>query len=156
MEHTRAGIGIAFAALHCALLLGCHRAPSRREMEAETARMRDLVSSQLKWYQRQLALYKDVGVAEVTMSPGRAALWIDGAEYVGRQKDIMLPAGAHEFKAVWPDGTSATRRIYIEPAAPEATLKFESEQTRHGMKVRWKTEDAKVRKTPVRLQRPRG
>ena len=40
MEHPRAGIGIVLAVLHCSLLLGCHRGPSRREIEAETPLIR--------------------------------------------------------------------------------------------------------------------
>ncbi len=137
----------------CLLLPGCQNRPSHKEIQKELALQQELVGPQIDRFQTFVETCKDIGVAEVVISPGAASLWIDGAEYVGDRAEVTLPVGPHEFKAVWADGKEAARRIHVEPALREVNFEWNYERTSSGLKASWKMGQPQIRKTPVKLQR---
>jgi len=141
-------------ALVCFLAVGCQaQRPSEKEIDAELARAQKVLEPQLTQYLAFVEKFRDLGVAEVAVSPSGATLFVDGGEYLGDRASVTLPVGAHEFRAVWPDGAEASRNIYVEPGLGKVNLEYNYEQTSTGIKAHWKSGEPEVHKTGVRLVR---
>jgi len=139
-------------ALVCFLAVGCQaQRPSEQEIDAELARAQKILMTQ---YLALVDKFRDLGVAEAEVSPSGAVLFVDGGEYLGDRASVTLPVGAHEFRAVWPDGVETSRNIYVESSLGKMSLEFNYERTSSGIKVHWKSGEPEVHKTCVRLVRP--
>jgi hypothetical protein len=62
--------------------------------------------------------YANMGQVELKVSPGDAEIWIDDGLVSGKEATLHVPAGTHEFRAVWPDGTRCVKRIYVKTGLP--------------------------------------
>lgn len=136
----------------CAFVAGCQSGAQR--YRKEKLEVMESLSPQLGMYLQHLQQGWHVGVADIRMRPSGGRLYIDGGEYVGAEKEIRLPIGAYEFKAVWKDGREVTRKIFVEAAlGGDGSVKMGWKET--GGRLKWDINDDLVRtKTPVELVRP--
>lgn len=117
--------------------------------------MMEVLQQQLMMYVTMLEQGRHNGIAEIRMRPGGGRLFIDGGEYLGEEREIVLPVGTYEFKALWGDGREATRRIFVLPGmSGTATFNMNWQQT--GGQLKWKIspDEMEIKKTPVDLVRP--
>jgi hypothetical protein len=61
------------------------------------------------------------GSVEIKTDPAGATLYIDDGIFDGPVKALYIPVGAYDFKAVWPDGQTASRRVFVRPCLKSAT-----------------------------------
>jgi hypothetical protein len=148
--------------LGLSLCVGCgsHR-PSPWKVEREkkkalkrTQEMMEMMKPQIEQIHKIVAEYKTIGVAAVKMTPAGAQLYVDGGQYVEGSEEITLPVGPHQFKAVWPDGATTTRDIYIVTALTGMELKFDYNEGDYNLNMGWHTESPELHKTPVVLTKP--
>ena len=129
---------------------GCEES-SRR---TDTERMAAIIEQRAHHLQTLTALYMSVGLTEVTTEPGGAKLLVDGGEFLGDRDTIWLPWGTHEFTAVWPDGHTVTRRVFVESHVPEQmNVDYKQEVTGRGVTVKATAPGQEAHKTRVRLVR---
>lgn len=148
MKKVLFGMVLVFAVF----ILGCQPGRTSGRMKQELEVMESL-HPQLEMYLRMLEQYRNIGIAEIRINPSNGKLFIDGGEYVGDDKEIQLPIGTYEFKAVWKDGRETTRRIFVEGALGEGTINLNWEKT--GGSLNWKIGDdeLEINKTRVELWR---
>jgi hypothetical protein len=131
-------------------LAGCEESSRRTDPE----RMADTIERRAHHLQTLTALYMSVGLAEVTTEPGGARLLVDDGEFLGDRSTIWLPWGAHEFTAVWPDGHTVTRRVFVESHVPEQmNVDYAEEVTGRGVTVKAASPGQDAKTTRIRLVR---
>lgn len=135
-----------------AFVAGCQSgAQSYRKEKLEAM---ESLMPQLEIYLQNLEQWMHIGIAEIRMRPPGGRLYINGGEYVGDEKEITLPIGAYEFKAVWKDGREVTRKIFVEAAlGGDGSVNMDWKET--GGRLKWEiNNDLVMTKTPVELVRP--
>ena len=150
-------ISVALAAV--LLMPGCRSGPSRREIREAKAAAREAREAMQQDFARQVDMfmkvakqYQGIGVASISLVPAGGTVWVDGGEYVGKDGDMVLPVGPHEFSAVWDDRKSTNRTIYIEPALKTWTFNYEHNETESSLRVRSGSKGPEIYKTPVALR----
>ena len=152
--------GTVVLILSALLLGGCrvtgrftHGTGEKRRIAREE--VRDIRREQVELFEKHLSVYSQNGVAVIDISPRPATLFIDGGEYLGGKRGVLLPVGAHEFKAVWSDGRQVVRKVFIEAAWTNVKFDFKYDINASGAKANWGVKDADVRRTRVELRKPR-
>ena len=145
---------VAGVAVICALVAGCQSGSASERHKKEQLETMESLTPMLDAYMQNLQPWRHIGIAEIRMRPSGGSLYIDGGEYVGGEKEIRLPIGAYEFKAVWPDGREVMRKIFVEAAlGDDGTVNMGWNET--GGRFNWKIKpDFVMTKTPVELVRP--
>lgn len=96
---------------------GCQSTQERME-----AHMMDVSEQQMAFLQQASAQCAGYGCVWLQSEPAGAQLLVDGAEILqGDAESLILPLGAHEFTATWPDGQKAVRKVYV----PQMKLKYD-------------------------------
>lgn len=130
---------------------GCQSASEKYKKEQlEIART---VAPDIETYAQMLLELMHIGIADIRMDPSGGKLFIDGGEYVGDEKEITLPVGTYEFKAVWQNGKEATRRIFVEAlVGKDGGVNMDWREA--GGRLKWEINHEEQNKTRVELVRP--
>lgn len=145
---------VAVVVAVCAFVVGCQSGSPSERYRKEELETTESLAPMLGAYMQNLQQWRHIGIAEIRMRPSGGRLYIDGGEYVGDEKEITLPIGAYEFKAVWPDGREVMRKIFVEAAlGDDGTINMGWNET--SGRLNWKIKpDLVTTKTPVELVRP--
>jgi len=69
----------------------------------------------------EVSKLQGMGIVEIQSDPVGATLYIDGGIVDRPAKAMTIPVGAYDFKAAWPDGQTASRRVFVKPCLKEAS-----------------------------------
>jgi hypothetical protein len=132
----RLHLRLAACPIMALLSLGCGDTASRPLRAGpgpeDSARFMAEFREQTKLMELVFARYHGMGIAFIDSQPAGATLYIDGGQVDTEGKSLTLPSRTYEFKAVWPDGTASTRRVFIKPALQDWNLKFNYESNSNG------------------------
>ncbi len=64
--------------------------------------------------------YRNNGLVKVTVEPSGGDIYVDDGLVSIPEKGLMLPIGTYTFKALWPDGSEISKRVFVTPALQQA------------------------------------
>ena len=147
-------IAVLAALAAIAALTGCQ--PTQQQMQKQALEMMQ------QSMQQQIALLAEFnrsitgfGLVSIQPKPSGAELLIDGAEVLGDADSLAIPLGVHEFTARWPDGTTATRRVFVPQMVVTYNLNYEATMSRSKGSVKYSGKQPDAKKTVIVLEKPK-
>jgi hypothetical protein len=104
--------------------------------------------------EQYLAPYRTNGSVVFKVLPNDASIYINDGEIGVNPKHVLIPAGTYQMKAVWPDGSSVDKKLFVLPALqapPSFDWKFERRNKRAKSNIHF---NAPLHKTEVSFIKP--
>jgi len=74
------------------------------------------LAAKMAMTEQHLALYRTNGSVVFTVEPNDASIYINDGELGINPKTLLIPSGTYHMKAVWPDGSTVDKKLFVLPA----------------------------------------
>jgi len=104
--------------------------------------------------ERFLTPYRTNGLVIFKIKPKGAAIYINDGEIGFNVSRLLIPAGTYHMRAVWPNGSSVEKKVFVLPALqepPSYNWKFERSAWKGKSSIDF---NAPLHKTEIVLNKP--
>ena len=70
--------------------------------------------------EKMMEPYRKNGLVKVSLQPSDGEVYIDGGVASIPERGLMLPIGTYTVKGLWPDGSEASKKVFVTPALQQA------------------------------------
>jgi len=152
-------IPIAVFLIASFLAVGCRETNPRRSRNSHAEAQKQFeqeLEAKMAMSDQYLAPYRTNGYVIFKTEPNDASLYInDGEIGIAGASHILIPAGTYRIKAVWPDGSSVEKNVFVLPALQEPpSYSWNFERDAGGEKTNIKF-NAPLHKTEIALNKPK-